>query len=80
MPNAEFPSILPLLPIPAPIQVVLPAEGALSQTKMAAPSGKNAGNLSPDKTVFFLCDMQERFRPAIKYFEDILEVAKRLVS
>ena len=38
------------------------------------------GNINATKTVFFLCDMQERFRPAIKYFPEILEVAKRLVQ
>lgn len=37
------------------------------------------GDLKLDQTVFFLCDMQERFRPAIKFFSDIVEVAKRLV-
>lgn len=38
------------------------------------------GNVKSGKSVFFLCDMQERFRPAIKHFSDILEVSKRLVS
>uniref|UniRef100_A0A672M5W5 Isochorismatase domain containing 1 n=1 Tax=Sinocyclocheilus grahami TaxID=75366 RepID=A0A672M5W5_SINGR len=37
------------------------------------------GNLSPASTVFFCCDMQERFRPAIKYFGDIISVGQRLV-
>ena len=37
------------------------------------------GNLQLKKTVFFLCDMQEKFRPAITYFRDIVEVAKRMV-
>ncbi|TSK16124.1 Isochorismatase domain-containing protein 1 [Bagarius yarrelli] len=36
------------------------------------------GNLSPATTVFFCCDMQERFRPAIKYFGDIISVGQRL--
>jgi hypothetical protein len=40
---------------------------------------KRLGDLKQNNTVFFLCDMQERFRPAIKYFDEILEVAKRLV-
>ena len=39
----------------------------------------NLGDIEADKTAFFLCDMQERFRPAIKHFPDILEVTKRLV-
>lgn len=37
------------------------------------------GNLTPSSTVFFCCDMQERFRPAIKYFGDIISVSQRLV-
>lgn len=37
------------------------------------------GNLTPSSTVFFCCDMQERFRPAIKYFGDIISVGQRLV-
>ncbi|KAJ8036583.1 Isochorismatase domain-containing protein 1 [Holothuria leucospilota] len=38
------------------------------------------GNLSPACTAFLLCDMQEKFRPVIKHFPDILEVADRLVK
>jgi len=38
------------------------------------------GNIKLNEAAFFLCDMQERFRPAIKYFSEILEVSKRLVS
>nr|KAG5694281.1 hypothetical protein BaRGS_031999 [Batillaria attramentaria] len=38
------------------------------------------GDIKLDQTVFFMCDMQEKFRPAIKFFPDIVEVAKRLVS
>ncbi|XP_043106822.1 isochorismatase domain-containing protein 1 isoform X3 [Puntigrus tetrazona] len=38
------------------------------------------GNLSPVTTVFFCCDMQERFRPAIKYFGDIISVGQRLLQ
>ncbi|KAL8566402.1 Isochorismatase domain-containing protein 1 [Nucella lapillus] len=41
---------------------------------------KRLGDLKLDKTVFFLCDMQERFKPAIKYFDDIVKVAKRLTE
>lgn len=50
---------------------------------MMAGSGdhvKKLGNIRLEETVFFLCDMQEKFRPAIKYFEEIVEVSKRLVS
>eukprot|EP00062_Callorhinchus_milii_P008091 gi/632950429/ref/XP_007890720.1/ PREDICTED: isochorismatase domain-containing protein 1 [Callorhinchus milii] len=38
------------------------------------------GNLIPSSTVFFCCDMQERFRPAIKYFGDIISVGQRLLQ
>ncbi|XP_048384331.1 isochorismatase domain-containing protein 1 [Stegostoma tigrinum] len=38
------------------------------------------GNLVTSSTVFFCCDMQERFRPAIKYFGDIISVGQRLVQ
>lgn len=38
------------------------------------------GNLTPSATVFFCCDMQERFRPAIKYFGDIISVSQRLLQ
>jgi len=38
------------------------------------------GNLQASKTVFFMCDMQERFRPSISYFSEIAEVAKRLIE
>ncbi|XP_048450920.1 isochorismatase domain-containing protein 1 isoform X2 [Rhincodon typus] len=38
------------------------------------------GNLVASSTVFFCCDMQERFRPAIKYFGDIISVGQRLVQ
>ncbi|KYO20622.1 isochorismatase domain-containing protein 1 [Alligator mississippiensis] len=38
------------------------------------------GTLTPSSTVFFCCDMQERFRPAIKYFGDIISVGQRLLQ
>uniref|UniRef100_A0A8C4XDL4 Isochorismatase domain-containing protein 1 n=1 Tax=Erpetoichthys calabaricus TaxID=27687 RepID=A0A8C4XDL4_ERPCA len=38
------------------------------------------GNLSSSSTIFFCCDMQERFRPAIKYFGDIISVGQRLLQ
>jgi len=41
---------------------------------------KRLGNIKLSEAAFFLCDMQERFRPGIKYFSEILEVSKRLVS
>ncbi|XP_060064670.1 isochorismatase domain-containing protein 1-like [Ylistrum balloti] len=43
-------------------------------------SRKRLGNLALDKTVIFVCDMQERFRPAIAYFSEIVEVAGRILE
>ena len=40
---------------------------------------KKFGNIQAGRVAFFLCDMQERFRPAIFGFEDIVSVSKRLV-
>jgi len=40
---------------------------------------RRLGNIKLNEAAFFLCDMQERFRPSIKYFSEILEVSKRLV-
>ncbi|XP_019511094.1 PREDICTED: isochorismatase domain-containing protein 1-like [Hipposideros armiger] len=34
-------------------------------------------NLTPSSTVCFCCDMQERFRPTIKYFGNIISVGQR---
>ncbi|KAK7089527.1 isochorismatase domain-containing protein 1-like [Littorina saxatilis] len=45
---------------------------------MAQP--KRLGDIKLNRTVFFLCDMQERFRPVIKYFNEVVEVAKRLTA
>ncbi|CAF0709452.1 unnamed protein product [Brachionus calyciflorus] len=36
--------------------------------------------LDLSSTAFFLCDMQEKFRPAILYFNEIAEIAQRLVT
>lgn len=37
------------------------------------------GNVKPENAIFFLCDIQEKFRPVIKYFKEILEIAEKLV-
>lgn len=37
------------------------------------------GHLPEKRTVFFLCDIQEKFRPALSHFEHILEAANKLV-
>ena len=47
------------------------------EDKMAA---RKIGKIMTDTTAFFLCDMQEKFRPTIKYFPEIIKVAQRLVS
>ena len=41
--------------------------------------GNRLGNIKAEQTVFFLCDMQEKFKPVIAYFKEILVVAKKLV-
>jgi len=49
--------------------------------KMATTMAKRLlGNLQIQNTAFFMCDMQERFKPSISHFEDIAEVAKRLLE
>lgn len=37
------------------------------------------GNIKPENATFFMCDIQEKFRPVIKYFKEILEIAEKLV-
>ena len=48
--------------------------------KMAANAVRRLGKMASETTAFFLCDMQEKFRPTIKYFPEIATVANRLVS
>lgn len=38
------------------------------------------GRLATESTAFLLCDMQEKFRPSIRYFPEIIKVAQRMVS
>lgn len=38
------------------------------------------GNLMPETCAFLCCDMQERFKPAILYFDEIAEVSDRLLK
>lgn len=37
-------------------------------------------HLNPKKTLFLLCDIQEKFRPAMPLFNNLIENAKRLVG
>ena len=46
---------------------------------MAAPA-RSFGRLAANSCYFFLCDMQEKFRPSIRYFPEIITVAQRMVS
>jgi hypothetical protein len=47
--------------------------------KMANVGVLKLGNISLEKTALFVCDLQEKFQPAIAHFADIVEVTKRLV-
>lgn len=47
---------------------------------MAAPAVRSFGRLAANSCYFFLCDMQEKFRPTIRYFPEIITVAQRMVS
>ena len=38
------------------------------------------GNLAPATSLVFCCDMQERFKPAIKYFDEIVAVGGRVLK
>ena len=38
------------------------------------------GKLAVNNTAFFLCDMQEKFRPSIRYYPEIIKVSQRMVS
>nr|XP_054756807.1 isochorismatase domain-containing protein 2-like [Lytechinus pictus] len=41
-------------------------------------AGRNLGKLVLRNSSLFLCDMQEKFRPTIKFFPEIVEVSSRL--
>ena len=46
--------------------------------KMAA-VGRSLGRLVSNRSFFFVCDMQEKFRPSIRYFPEIITVTQRMV-
>lgn len=48
----------------------------MSATKALAQFGK----LIPKNSTLFLCDMQEKFRPSIKYFNEIVFNSNRLLQ
>ncbi len=41
---------------------------------------RSLGRLTANTSYFFLCDMQEKFRPMIRYYPEIITVAQRMVS
>jgi isochorismate hydrolase len=43
-------------------------------------ANKRLGNIRLTQTVLFVCDMQDRFRGAVKYFNEIAEVCSRLIE
>jgi len=47
---------------------------------MAVPVVNRLGRLASNTCYFFLCDMQEKFRPSIRYFPEIISVAQRMVG
>lgn len=40
---------------------------------------RSVGRLTANSTYVFLCDMQEKFRPTIKYYPEIITVAQKMV-
>lgn len=38
------------------------------------------GMLNPESCAFFMCDIQQKFRPAMLYFDEIVEVSNKLVK
>ena len=49
------------------------------QYKMSSGAARSLGRLASNTCYFFLCDMQEKFRPSIRYFPEIITVAQRMV-
>lgn len=48
--------------------------------RMAVQTVRNIGRLAANSCYFFLCDMQEKFRPTIRYYPEIITVADKMVS
>ncbi len=44
-----------------------------------APPLKDLGLLNPSRTAFLMCDMQEKFRPVMLHFEEVVAVARKMV-
>lgn len=43
-------------------------------------AARNLGKIGVKNSMLFLCDMQEKFRPTIKYFPQIVEVSSRMLK
>lgn len=43
-------------------------------------ASRRLGMLRPQEAALFLCDMQEKFRPSIQFFMEIVSVSKRLLN
>lgn len=41
--------------------------------------GRSLGRLVSNRSFIFVCDMQEKFRPSIRYFPEIITVTQRMV-
>lgn len=52
------------------LQIVFPTEMAVPRATL---------RLSPLNSALLVCDMQEKFRPSVKYFEEIVQISKRLI-
>ena len=61
------------------ILIRIAIRGQRSCEKMAAQAVRRLGRLTTSNCYFFLCDMQEKFRPSIRYFPEIIAVAQRMV-
>lgn len=53
---------------------------AYAAHKMASTVARRLGRLATNSTYFFLCDVQEKFRPTIKYYPEIITVASKMVQ
>eukprot|EP00730_Choanoeca_flexa_P014808 TRINITY_DN6609_c0_g1_i1.p1 TRINITY_DN6609_c0_g1~~TRINITY_DN6609_c0_g1_i1.p1 ORF type:complete len:208 (+),score=28.54 TRINITY_DN6609_c0_g1_i1:53-676(+) len=52
----------------------------MAATIAARSAARAVGKLTPESSVFFLCDMQERFRDSIFHFSAIANVCNRLTT
>ncbi|OQV17190.1 putative Isochorismatase domain-containing protein 1 [Hypsibius exemplaris] len=43
-------------------------------------AARHISRLVSNQTIFFCCDMQEAFRPNVKYFKEITEICRRVIE